>query len=162
MGSLFDWGGGAAPSGLTQADIDAMNNAGVSYVDDPSTPLTPQEQSILFPNMQGPVLNPGAFNSAGSGSLADVGGGGGGGFNLKGILGGLGGLASALGPALAAAGRIAQDAMSQRPTYRPIPTITAPAARTEGGTTQPLKLGGSVTTQVSPMEAYVKLIQGLR
>jgi hypothetical protein len=94
--------------------------------------------------------------STGNGARAVSSGG-----TLKNILGGLGGLAAALGPALQAAGRLASGALDQQPFYRPIPTINAPGARTEGGAARPLDLGGQAT-KISPLDNYVKLIQGLR
>jgi hypothetical protein len=87
--------------------------------------------------------------------------GGSNGLSIGKILGGLGGLATALGPGLAAAGQLAANALNQRPLFRNTPYIQAPAARTEGGTTRPLSLGGQVMTN-DPLTNYAKLIQGMR
>jgi len=84
------------------------------------------------------------------------------GLSLQKILGGLGGLATALGPALGAAGKLAANALNQRPQYRPfLPYINAPGAHTNAGVTQPLNFAGQVVSN-DPLANYVKLVQGLR
>lgn len=96
-----------------------------------------------------------------TGTTPGAAGAGGGMSSLGKILGGLGGLATALGPGLAAAGQLAANALNQRPIFRSTPYIQAPAARTDGGQTRPLSLGSQVVTN-DPLANYAKLIQGMR